>query len=789
MKPAKSVAKRIEELRSELQRHDYLYYVLAEPEISDFDYDILYSELKALEEKYPEFITPDSPTRRVGGEPEKEFKNVRHTIPMMSLEKTDTLDGLKKFDADVHKELPGEKIEYVLEPKIDGVSISVRYERGLLTLGATRGNGTVGDDITANVKTIRSIPMRLKTDNPPELLEVRGEVYISIKDFEDFNRKQQEAGEKTFPNARNTAAGALKQLDPRTTASRPLSVVFYAVGECNGIEFQSHGEALKSLQKFGLPIPRYWWVCESMDELLRRYEQDIVCLIERGTPPTVPDKFDEEHDLRTKVPFELDGIVVKLNRLEQWKKIKPKTKTPGYAIVYKPEHWIKPAETKLLSITVQVGRTGVLTPVAELEPVFVQGSTISRATLHNAEEIERKDIRIGDTVIIRKAGMVIPEVVSVVKEKREARSKKFNFEEYLDGVCPECGSPIVKQKISDGTVEEVAWRCENVAGCPAQRVRRLEFFAQKSALDIEGMGGVVAEKLVERGLVKEPLDLFDLTLEQLATLNLGTEDSPRIFGEKNATRVIEGIKRARTLPLARWLFALGIPGIGEKSAYELSQIHSGFNDLCSSSRVDDLLRIRELAEESKLVNPDSSENRKLSEQSIKQLDRKHEAMNKEIEQLHKRLTADGVQVSLKVKEKKKSKHPPLIEVTSKYAPEVLKSLKEYFSSKTGKAVLSRLKQLSIDPEGGGGTEVKGQSLPFAGKTFVLTGTLSSMKRDEATELIRARGGDVGSSVSKNTDYVVAGEEAGSKLEKAQALGITILSEHEFLHMLNKGERL
>ncbi|MEI8063706.1 MAG: NAD-dependent DNA ligase LigA, partial [Verrucomicrobiota bacterium] len=593
---------RITELRQQLGRHDQLYYVEARPEISDYDYDQLYTELQKLEAEHPDLVTPDSPTQRVGGAPLKEFKSVRHAIPMLSLEKSDTLDGLRKFDAAVKKQLPSETIEYVLEPKIDGVSITCRYENGLLVQAATRGDGQTGDDITANVKTIKAIPLRLPQ---PVTLEVRGEAYMAIAEFEKFNDKLRDAGEKTLPNPRNATAGTLKQLDPRIVASRPISAVFYGVGQASSLSPKTHAESLDFLKSLGLPTPHCWWKCRDMDEIITRYERDIIA------------RNDETKDLRTKVPYELDGIVVKVNSLDQQRRIPAKARAPGYAIVFKPDHWIKPAETKLLAITVQVGRTGVLTPVAELEPVFVQGSTVSRATLHNEEEIKRKDIRIGDTVIIRKAGMVIPEVREPVLSKRPKDTRPFDFVNHIYGKCPACGAPIAKEEIQSnkrGEMKlEAAWRCQNIASCPAQSVRRIEFFAQRKALDIQSLGGVVAEKLVERGLVKEPLDLFDLSVEQFAKLNLGTDKKPRVFGAKNAAKIIEALEQSRSMPLSRWLFALAIPEIGEQTAYEIALSHDDLASAVQSPLLRDTVKLGQLCEELLQNSPRSNTNKKKTE--------------------------------------------------------------------------------------------------------------------------------------------------------------------------------
>lgn len=756
---------RLEALRAEISRHDRLYYVEARPELTDQAYDELYAELVRLEAAFPGLVTPDSPTQRVGGAPLKAFASVRHAIPMLSLEKSDTLDGLRRFDGDIRRQLPGEVLDYVLEPKVDGVSISVRYVDGVLALGATRGNGVQGDDITANLRAVRSIPLRLAGCRVPSVLEVRGEAYIAIADFERMNARLTEAGEKPFPNARNATAGTLKQLDSRVVASRPISAIFYAVGEVEGTTFETHAESLRALKAYGLPVIQPWWVCDSMDALLVRFQDEVVAA------------GHEASDLRTRVPYELDGIVVKLNRLSLWRRIPPKAKSPGYAVVYKPQHWIKPAETRLLAITVQVGRTGVLTPVAELEPVFVQGSTISRATLHNEDEIRRKDIRIGDTVIVRKAGMVIPEVVEVVLARRPHGTRAFDLLAHVGQQCPACGGPVRRQRVSAGDKEEVAWRCDNIAGCPAQRVRRIEFFAQRNALDIEGLGGVVAEKLVERGKVAEPLDLFGLDVAALGSLNLGTDSEPRVFGEKNAAKVVAALERSRTMPLSRWLLALGIPGVGETASYQIAGVHADLEAVADSSVLRDLEAIREHVERAReALNPDARKNRTLGNDEREVLAAKQRELNAEIERLADRLAAAGVAITLRRRAKTKSKYPPLMEVVTEIEPEAVRSVREYFASDAGRGILSRLHALSIRPRGG---KAPAGDQVFAGKTFVLTGTLDGMTRDEATALIRQRGGTVSGSVSRETDFVLAGSDPGSKLDKARELGVEVLTEADF----------
>jgi DNA ligase (NAD+) len=807
-------------LAQAIRQHDHAYYVLAQPTVSDFAYDQLYRELQELERQFPELVTPESPTQRVGGTPTDGFQRVKHLQPMLSLEKVDaaehpdsqeqpdreqrqraqdehTLARLLEFDKTIRKHLGCERVEYVLEPKVDGVSIGVHYRHGKLALGVTRGDGQYGDDITANLRTIRAIPLELRStgvapvsgseekqaaetedrrDACPTLLEVRGEAYIATKDFDALNARLEAAGEKTFPNARNATAGTLKQLDPQLVAQRPISVVFYATGACEGIAWETHADMLEALAKLGLPTQRRWWLCRDIEEVLRVYREEIVC------------GYDETRDLRQQLPYEIDGIVLKVNRLADWARIPAKTRAPGYAIVHKPIPWITPAETVLRDITIQVGRTGVLTPVAELEPVFVQGSTIARATLHNEDEIRRKDLRIGDTVVIRKAGMVIPEILEVVTAKRPPGATEFDLFKYVGGQCPACGGPIAKDKvgqasslslastagIEDGdrrdagpAQEEVAWRCQNVAGCPAQKTRRLEYFAQRKALDLESLGGIVAEKLVERGLVSEPLDLFTLPEEKLATLNLGTDDEPRVFGAKNAAKVKEALARARTLPLHRWIHALAIPEAGEQTARQLAQVHASLDELATSPVLRDLRDLGDKEAERAAISPKSRKNPPKTVEELATRKERHAALTAEIATLSDRLEASGAKTSL-----------------AEVGPVVAASVLNFFASASGKQVLQRLHELGIQPVGVAASpspQAAGKAL--AGKTFVLTGTLPTFSRDEASALIRDAGGNVTGSVSKNTDYVLAGESAGSKLDKARALGILVLDEAQFRALL------
>jgi DNA ligase (NAD+) len=711
-------AKQMERLREEIRRHDRLYYEEAAPVISDREYDRLYKELVDLETQFPDLVTPDSPTQRVGGKPLKAFEQVPHLVPMLSLDNTYSEEEVKNFYARIQRLLPNEKIPVVIEPKVDGVAVSLIYENGRLRQAATRGDGTVGDDITQNIRTIRSVPERLRGATP-KLLEVRGEVYMDKHGFEKLNDERRKAGLPLFANPRNAAAGSLKQLDPAIVAKRPLGVVLYGTGATEGVDVDVHSEIFPLLKKLGLPATERWWVAKSVEEIL-----------------------DAIHDLdgiRHNFAYQTDGAVVKVNSFAQRERLGFTAKSPRWAIAYKYD--AERVETQLNDIVIQVGRTGILTPVAMLEPVLVSGSTVGRATLHNEDEIKRKDIRIGDTVVIEKAGEVIPAVVEVVKSKRPRGAEPFDFAKHIHGKCPVCGGPIRRDP------QFVAWRCENLQ-CPAQTTRRVEFFAARSALDIESVGGIVADKLVERGLVREPLDLFALKTEELAKLNLGTDEEPRVFGEKNATKAIRAIERSRTLPLSRWLFALAIPDVGRTTATQLAHFHKTIEEVANSPLLNDVLQYHEKREE-----------------------------KKDAKEIANRLTQAGFA------KPSKSKAEKTRGITTEVGPVVAQSVLDFFASSVGKKTLRRIKELGIHPKTEKVSAKKAAELPLAGKTFVLTGALPSMTREEATERIEALGGHVIGSVSKKTDYVLAGAEPGSKFDKAKELGIRIIGEAEFRKML------
>jgi DNA ligase (NAD+) len=708
-------ANRVAQLRREIEEHNRRYYEEAAPTISDREYDRLYAELVDLETRFPKLVTPESPTQRVGGKPLQAFAQIEHRVPMLSLDNTYSEEEVANFYGRISRLLPNEAIPVVIEPKVDGVAVSLLYQNGKLKYAATRGDGVVGDDITRNIRTIRSVPERLR-GVAPKVLEVRGEAFMTKAGFLKLNEERSQAGLPLFANPRNAAAGSLKQLDPSLVAKRPLGIIFYGTGAIGGANLNLHTEVLSLLEKVGLPRSGRWWVADSVEGILSAiHELDKV----RGA-----------------FPYQTDGAVVKVDSFAQRERLGFTAKSPRWAIAYK--YAAERVETRLLDIVIQVGRTGILTPVAVLEPVTVSGSRVSRATLHNEDEIQRKDIRIGDTVVIEKAGEVIPAVVEVVRSKRPRTARSFDFFEHIAGKCPVCGGKIRRDP------QFVAWRCENLQ-CPAQTTRRVEFFAARGALDIEGIGGIVADKLVERRLVREPLDLFELKTEQLATLNLGTDEARRVFGEKNAVKAMRSIERAKTLPLSRWLFALAIPDVGKTTATQLARFHHKLDEVATSTLLWDVLEY-------------------------------HANERGERKAIGERLVKAGFA------EPSKSKIDKHNGIVTEVGPVVARSVLEFFASEGGKKILDRIKQLGIQPKSEKISFEKAAKLPLGGKTFVLTGTLPSMTREEATVQIGRLGGHVSSSVSKNTDYVLAGAEPGSKIDKAKQLGIPVIDEAEFRKM-------
>lgn len=655
--------KRMDELREILREHNYRYYVLDDPIVSDRQYDMWMRELEELEARYPQYITPDSPTQKVGGAPVSAFGAVRHATPMLSLSNAFNGQELRDFDRRVRAAVGDAR--YVLEHKIDGLSVMLEYEEGRLVRGSTRGDGITGEDVTGNIRTIRTVPLTL---NEPVTIQVRGEVYISKKAFVKLNEEREEAGEPLFANPRNAAAGSLRQLDPRVTASRPLDIFVFSV-ESGDRTFDTHMEGLTYLKQIGLKVSPYIWPVSSIEEIIEQCE----------------DWREKRHTL----DFEIDGLVVKVDSIAQREKLGATSKSPRWAIAYK-----FPPEQKtsvIRNIFVQVGRTGVLTPTAEFDPVFVAGSTISRATLHNEDNIRQKDIRIGDTVIIQKAGDVIPEVVEVVKDRRTGSEIVFT----MPARCPACGSEVVRLP------GEAAARCTGTQ-CPAQQRRLLIHFASRDAMDIEGLGPAVVDTLVDNGLIRDAADLYTLTAEQLLPLER--------MAQKSADNLIRAINGSRGRGLARLLFALGIPLVGTRVATLLAR-HFGDIDRLMAAPEEEITAIREI----------------------------------------------GAKIAA--------------------------SLTHYFSQPGNRLMIDKLRAAGVRL-----TEVTDSgaaSGALSGKTFVLTGTLSGMTRSEAKDKIEALGGRVSGSVSKKTDYVVVGEDPGSKYDKARELQVTILDEEAFMELLNQ----
>lgn len=775
----KSLQERLEFLRAELRRHDHLYYIEARPEISDREYDALYTELRGIEAEHPELITDDSPTRRVSGAPLSDFTTVRHAVPMLSLDNTYNRLDLQRFHEYVLKGLNYQHPTYTIEPKVDGVSIALRYENGVLVQALTRGNGKQGDDVTQNVRTIPSVPLRLRTDNPPAVFEARGEVYMSRQGFSLLNARRLAAGEEEFANARNATAGSLKQLDSRIVATRPLDIVFYAQGVLDGCEIYSQQELLAKFREYGLKTQN--WLRTASD-----FESILAAIAEL------------DNDRRS-FPYDTDGAVIKVDDFAQREKLGLTAHAPSWAKAYKYEP--EQAVTRLEAITIQVGRTGVLTPVAELTPVFLAGSTISRATLHNEDDIARKDIRIGDQVVIEKAGEVIPAVVKALPEHRSPDSRPFDFLTALNGKCPSCGQPVSRDP------KFAAWRCENLQ-CPAQNVRRIEYFAARNALDLESLGGIIAEALVERNLVNEPLDLYNLRLEQLANLNLGTDEEPRLFGPKNGAKLLAALERSRTMPLGNWLQALGIPEVGAATAYQIGRTHRDLRHVAKSEILQALLDL--MAYQDSGIMPElplepsaqpAVSTEEIPDASLGELfafAASHPTAPPVRENpvaVASRLRRQWVELlePLELIKPSSAKNKDGKYVTTSIGPKTAQAVLDFFASPNGQAILKRLEELGISPQGGQSlpassepTETTAAAQPLHGMTFVLTGTLQSMDRETASALIRQAGGNTATSVSKNTTYLVAGANTGArKTEKAAELGVKVIDEQQFLEMLPK----
>jgi DNA ligase (NAD+) len=660
--------KRVQELHRLLHHHAHRYYVLDAPEIPDAEYDRLFRELQAIEAAHPELLTPDSPTQRVGGKVLDQFGSVRHAVPMLSIRtETDTeASGALNFDARVRRELGlGEgdpPVEYAAEPKFDGLAINLRYEQGVLVQAATRGDGEVGEDVTQNIRTIGQIPLRLPVGVPP-VLEVRGEVYMRRDDFESLNEKQRAKGEKTFVNPRNAAAGAVRQLDPTIAAQRPLSFFAYGLGEVapGSVDALSHYVWLLLLKNWGFPVCEYVELVCGGAELVA-YHQRIGAL-------------------RDSLPYDIDGVVYKVNRLALQQQLGFVTREPRWAVAHK-----YPAQemlTTVHAIEVQVGRTGKLTPVAKLAPVFVGGVTVTNATLHNEDEARRKDVRVGDTVIVRRAGDVIPEVVAVLPEKRPPGAEVFT----MPRICPVCGSAAVREE------DEADYRCTGGLFCSAQRKQAILHFAQRRAVEIEGLGEKLVDQLVDGGVVKALPDLYRLGLTALAGLER--------MADKSAQNIVDALEQSKQTTLPRFIFGLGIRHVGEATAKALAR-HFGKLDAIMDAGEEQLLQVPDVG------------------------------------------------------------------------PVVAQSIHTFFQQAHNREVVEQLRACGVRWEEG--EPAPAAQLPLAGKTFVLTGTLPTLSREKAKELLESAGAKVAGSVSKKTDYVVAGEEAGSKLDKARELGVTVLDE-------------
>lgn len=735
----------IRRLRNQLNHHNRLYYAEASPEISDAEYDRLFRELERLESLHPEFHDPNSPTQRVGDDAIDGFTQVEHLVPMLSIDDVFELDPeehevpqaeLIAFYDRLQKNLDRDQVEVTVEPKIDGVAVTLVYRDGALDYAATRGDGRTGDDITHNVRTIRSIPLNLHGE-PPALLEVRGEIFMPNEAFARMNEERDEQGQPAFVNPRNATAGTLKQLDSKIAASRPLEFLAHGLGALEGIAFETELQAASYLVELGLPRNTPLIAASSMDELLA-----AVASIDQ-----------ERHDL----DYATDGAVVKVLSYSERELLGFRSRAPRWAAAYKfrPEQ----KETIVRDITIQVGRTGVLTPVAELEPVFVSGTTVSRATLHNEEEISRKDIRIGDSVLIEKAGEIIPAVVKVLTERRPADAVTFSLPDHINHACPSCGGPISKE---DGFV---AWRCTNFE-CPAQAISSIRQFASRKALDIEGVGETVAQALVRTQLCKTPLDLFSVDQEQLAELNLGTEDEPRRFGAKSAAKVVGSLNEARDRPLDRWLFAMGIRHVGESAAREIARLHQDLKAVAESPLMRDVALAAELDSKRKAISPRNKDNPPTTNEEKKERQLEHDKLKEQILQIQNDLTK--------------------YQISPDAGPAVAESLVSFFGSPAGQHIVDKLAALGINPRPESYRPTPSESdlknLPLAGKTVVITGTLS-IGRSEMKKRLEQLGAKVSGSISGNTDFLLAGEGGGSKRDKAEKLGVRVMDEGELTDFL------
>lgn len=657
------VKKEIERLRKEIRHHDWRYYVLSQPELSDKEYDELLSKLKELENKFPQLVTADSPTQRISATIQEGFRTIKHRQKMLSLDNTYSFEELKEWQARVQKGLASEKIEYVAELKIDGVSANLSYKDGLLTIGATRGDGELGEDVTANIKTIRAIPLRLEMERPPKFIEIRGEVYLELKDFQAINKERELQGEPLFANPRNAASGSLKLLDARIAAARSLNFFAHSLGESSQEIFSTQWEFLQELKKARMPVNPQSKLCKNIDEVIE------FC--------------DEWESRRKKLKFEIDGIVVKVNSFKQQKALGETLKSPRWAVAYKfPAHQ---ATTGLKDIIVSVGRTGVITPIADLEPVACGGVTIARATLHNFDEIQRLGLRIGDKVLLERAGEVIPKIIKPIESVRTGKETAFK----IPKDCPVCKAAIIKEKI-----DEVAYRCINPS-CPVQIEKGLLHFAARSCMDIEGLGESVARQLIDKGLVKDFSDIYYLKKDDLLELEL--------FKDKKAENLLAAIENSKRRPLSKLIYGLGIRHVGEKAAYVLAQRFKSLSNLVLSKK-EDLDAIYEIG------------------------------------------------------------------------PAISNSIISFFSQDSVKKLIKKLETAAVNTKE---EELRIRKTGFTDKTVVFTGELDSFSRSAAEDLIRKQGAKISSKVSRNTDFVVAGKNPGSKYTLAKKLGVKIISEKEF----------
>ncbi len=682
MAPAKSLRARAEALRREIERHNRLYHVNDAPEVTDSEYDRLFAELSRLEREHPELAGPDSPTQRVGAAPLPEFPEVRHRSPMLSLANAFEEQAVRAFDQRVREALEAESVEYCVEPKFDGLAVSLSYRDGVFVQGATRGDGERGEEVTPNLRTVRSIPLRLPHAGDTRDLQVRGEVLITKREFADLNERQRAAGEKEFVNPRNAAAGGLRQLDSHISAQRPLRFFAYGVGALPAGARDTHAKVLDRLAELGFPVAKERDVAQGAEGLLRYYERI--------------------GDQRERLPYAIDGVVYKVNRLDWQERLGHVSRAPRFALAHK--YPAEEQETGVLAIEVQVGRSGALTPVARLKPVFVGGVTVTNATLHNEDELRRKDVRVGDTVVVRRAGDVIPEVVSVRMDKRPAQAREFRMPDR----CPVCDSPVIR------LAGEAVTRCTGGWYCRAQRIQALLHFKGRRAMDIEGLGDRLAEQLVEQSLVESPADIYGLDAAKLAALER--------MGEKSARNVIASIERSRDATLPRFVFALGIPGVGEEVAKILARHFGTLEALLASDWA-------ALATEKDAVRKENAKRKRRGEASLP-------------------VPLEGI------------------------GTEIMDSIRQFLHEAHNRRVILRL----VDPRTGVRIRPEARAAAALGpaKTFVLTGTLAGMTRDQAKSLIESRGHKVAASVSNNTDYVVAGKDAGSKLERARALEVKVL---------------